>query len=53
MIQQTLPAEVLSAERRRDVQKTLAATLLKWGAGGNVVRFAELAALAKAEHENA
>jgi phenylpyruvate tautomerase PptA (4-oxalocrotonate tautomerase family) len=24
-----------------------------WGAGGNVVRFAEIAALAKAERENA
>lgn len=30
MIQLTLPAGVLSAEKRRDVQKTLAATLLKW-----------------------
>jgi phenylpyruvate tautomerase PptA (4-oxalocrotonate tautomerase family) len=30
MIELTLPAGVLSAERRRDVQKTLAATLLKW-----------------------
>lgn len=30
MIQLTLPAGVLSAEKRRDVQKMLAATLLKW-----------------------
>jgi phenylpyruvate tautomerase PptA (4-oxalocrotonate tautomerase family) len=30
MIHLTLPAGVLSAERRLDVQKTLAATLLKW-----------------------
>jgi hypothetical protein len=30
MIQLTLPAGVLAAERRRDVQNTLAATLLKW-----------------------
>jgi len=30
MIGLTVPAGVLSAEKRRDVQKTLAATLLKW-----------------------
>ncbi len=30
MIQLTLPAGVLNAEGRRDVQKTLATTLLKW-----------------------
>jgi hypothetical protein len=30
MIQLPLPAGVLAAERRRDVQNTLAATLLKW-----------------------
>lgn len=30
MIQLTLPDGVLSAEARRDLQKTLAATLLKW-----------------------
>ncbi|MBE1552351.1 phenylpyruvate tautomerase PptA (4-oxalocrotonate tautomerase family) [Mycobacterium sp. OAS707] len=30
MIGLTVPAGVLSAEKRRDLQKTLAATLLKW-----------------------
>jgi hypothetical protein len=30
MIQLTLPAGVLTAERRRELQNTLPATLLKW-----------------------
>jgi phenylpyruvate tautomerase PptA (4-oxalocrotonate tautomerase family) len=43
MIELTLPAGVLSAERRRDVQKALAATLLKWEGAPDTAFFRALA----------
>lgn len=43
MIQLTLPAGVLAAETRRTLQKTLAATLLKWEGAPDTAFFRALA----------